>query len=322
MPQALLVRASGYDPWFNLAFEEFLMEQLEQAHYAAILYLWQNDHTVVIGRNQNAWAECETGRLEAEGGRLARRSTGGGAVYHDLGNLNYSLILPRSQFDLDRNFTLLLAALDTQGIVAERSGRNDILAGGLKFSGNAFSLKRLAGLHHGTLLVHSDHARIARYLTVSPDKLKGKGVPSVRSRITNLQAINPAVTIEALNQAVEAQFCATFCAGDDWQLVRDTSGHFSAHPRLLFLQARYASWEWRYGQSLVFDADIRRRFSWGGVQIGFQVRQGQVSRPLASILMRSTATTSAAFQGSWPAAAFIRPTWPGACSPVTIRWMT
>jgi lipoate-protein ligase A len=148
MPNALIVYATEHDPWFNLAFEAYLMEQLEEGRFDAVLYLWQNDNTVVIGRNQNAWVECNTGLLETEGGRLARRSTGGGAVFHDLGNLNFSILLPRDRFDIGRNFAMLLDAVADQGIHAERSGRNDILADGLKFSGNAFSLKKRAGLHH------------------------------------------------------------------------------------------------------------------------------------------------------------------------------
>ncbi|MDW7658402.1 MAG: lipoate--protein ligase [Bacillota bacterium] len=276
MPHALIVHATSHDPWFNLAFEAWLLEQLENGRYEAILYLWQNDQTVVIGRNQNAWAECKTGLLEAEGGKLARRSTGGGAVFHDLGNLNFSIVLPRKQFDTDRNFAMLLAALETQGIAAERSGRNDILADGLKFSGNAFSLRRQTGLHHGTLLVHSDYARVARYLTVSSDKLKGKGVTSVRSRITNLQAINPDITIPTLNQAMETTFCSFFCAGSDWQIERAADTHFRSDGRVQELFAHYASWTWRYGETLAFDAEISRRFDWGGVQVGFQVRKGHV----------------------------------------------
>ena len=277
MSHALIVHATSHDPWFNLAFEAWLLEQLEQGRYEAILYLWQNDQTVVIGRNQNAWAECKTGLLEAEGGKLARRSTGGGAVFHDLGNLNFSIILPRRQFDTGRNFAMLLAALQTQGITAERSGRNDILVNGLKFSGNAFSLRRLAGLHHGTLLVHSDYGRVARYLTVSSDKLKGKGVTSVRSRITNLQAINPHITVAALNDTLETTFSSFFCAGSDWQIERAADTLFRSDGRVEELFVHYASWTWRYGETLTFDAEISRRFDWGGVQIGFQVRKGHVT---------------------------------------------
>ena len=278
MPNALIVYATEYDPWFNLAFEAYLMEQLEAGRYDAVLYLWQNDNTVVIGRNQNAWVECNTGLLEAEGGRLARRSTGGGAVFHDLGNLNFSILLPRDRFDIGRNFAMLLDAVADQGIRAERSGRNDILADGLKFSGNAFSLKKRAGLHHGTLLVHSAYERVARYLTVPPDKLKAKGVASVRSRITNLVSIRPGITVEGLNASMEKAFLGHFCTDSSWQVRRETDVAFRGDRRLEALHAHYASWTWRYGESLAFDAQISQRFAWGALTLGFQISKGQVTR--------------------------------------------
>lgn len=288
MPEALIIHSRQHDPWFNLALEEYLMEQMQADESGAdglqaILYLWQNQDTVVIGRNQNAWAECLTGLLEAEGGRLARRSTGGGAVFHDLGNLNFSLILPRQKYNLDDNFAMILAAVASQGITAERSGRNDILAGGLKFSGNAFSLRQSVGLHHGTLLVHSDYRRVGRYLTVAPAKLQAKGVASVRSRITNLQVINPAVTVDSLAKAMENAFLAQFCsqatpAGLNWQICRSTDQEYESAARLLQLQARYASWAWRYGETIQFDATVEQRFSWGMIQLGFQVAKGLVSQ--------------------------------------------
>ncbi|MEA4889244.1 MAG: lipoate--protein ligase [Clostridiaceae bacterium] len=294
MTHTLIIHATQHDPWFNLALEEFLMEQLAQhnqspgsqdpaAELQAILYLWQNDNTVVIGRNQNAWAECLTGQLEAEGGRLARRSTGGGAVFHDLGNLNFSLILPRSQFNLDHNFDMILEAVASQGIQAERSGRNDILANGLKFSGNAFSLRKAVGLHHGTLLVHSEFSRVARYLTVSPAKLQAKGVSSVQSRITNLQVLNPDITIASLDQAMEQAFIRHYAvsggAGND--IIRADDTIYRANARLKELHDHYASWEWRYGESLAFDAAVERKFDWGLLQLGFRIDKGMVRQAKA-----------------------------------------
>ena len=276
MRNALLIHATKHNPWFNLALEHFLMEQVERNQWDAVLYLWQNDHTVVIGRNQNAWAECSTGQLEADGGWLARRSTGGGAVYHDLGNLNFSIILPRKAFDIDQNFDMIIKAVRSQDIDAERSGRNDILVSGLKFSGNAFSLHRHAALHHGTLLVHSDYAKLSRYLTVSSKKLQSKGVSSVRARVTNLQDINPSITIQALHEAMERAFIDTFCSDPDWSVQRESDQLFAHSKRFHALHEHYASWKWRYGESLQFDALIDHRFDWGSLQIGFQVEKGTV----------------------------------------------
>jgi len=296
MPRALIVRSKSNDPWYNLALEEFLMQKLSRAaagesDLSAILYLWQNQNTVVIGRNQNAWAECRTGLLEEEGGRLARRSTGGGAVFHDLGNLNFSLLLPESDFDLDRNFQMIVDTVRREGIEAVRSGRNDILADGLKFSGNAFRINNGVGLHHGTLLVHSAFERVARYLTVNPSKLAAKGVTSVRSRITNLQVLRPGITVEHLSDAMENSFISTFCSspadipekadpekkGQGFLIERKTDSDYEHDPLLISLREQFASWEWRFGESIKFDSQIEHKFDWGHIQIGLNVHQGVIS---------------------------------------------
>lgn len=289
MPHSLIVTSRSLDPWFNLALEEFLMQKLIRAvdgesDLSSILYLWQNQNTVVIGRNQNAWAECSTAQLEAEGGRLARRSTGGGAVFHDLGNLNFSLLLPEADFNLDRNFQMIVDTVRKEGIDAERSGRNDILVGGLKFSGNAFRINRGVGLHHGTLLVHSAFERVARYLTVNPAKLASKGVASVRSRITNLQVLRPDITVEILSAAMENSFIKTFCSLEETnckdrslQIERLTDDDFAGDPALLALTEQFASWNWRFGESIQFDSLIENKFDWGHIQICLNVHQGIVS---------------------------------------------
>lgn len=281
---AWIVRSSSNDPWFNLALEEFLMRKLQtslatKGQLGAILYLWQNQNTVVIGRNQNAWAECKTALLEEEGGKLARRTTGGGAVFHDLGNLNFSLLLPEIDFDLDRNFQWLVDTVRREGILAERSGRNDVLAEGRKFSGNAFRIEKKVGLHHGTLLVHSHFERIGRYLTVSPEKLKAKGVSSVRSRVTNLQSFCPDISVALLESAMEKAFVADFCSEENvWQIVRHDEDSFAHDPELIPLVHQFSSWEWRYGETISFDWQEERKFSWGQVSLGLGVSQGRVER--------------------------------------------
>lgn len=309
MPQALIVTSLTHNPWNNLALEEHLFELLSQSVHRreqaeaeespidgsnwpeAILYLWQNDQTVVIGRNQNAWAECNTAQLEADGGFLARRTTGGGAVFHDLGNLNFSLLLPQHVFDLDRNFQMLTDTLIKEGIPAERSGRNDILVEGLKISGNAFRLNRGVGLHHGTLLVNSEFTRLARYLTVNPAKLQAKGITSVRSRVANLVTIRPVLSIPHMMKTLEAAFLETFCpsaierddltqpespAGPVWSIVRRTDADYQTDTAYQALCEKFSSWDWRYGQTLQFDAQVEERFIWGHVQIGLSIKGGRV----------------------------------------------
>jgi lipoate-protein ligase A len=195
-----LYESNSFDPYLNLATEQYLMETVEED--ACILFLWQNQNTVVIGKNQNAWKECRTALLSEEGGFLARRLSGGGAVFHDLGNLNFTFLLPQSEYDLDRQFSVIAEAVSLLGLKGERSGRNDVLAEGRKFSGNAFYKNGRQAYHHGTLLIDVDMNKLGRYLNPSKAKLQAKGVDSVRSRVVNLKELSPAVTIESMKDAM------------------------------------------------------------------------------------------------------------------------
>ena len=188
------------DPHRNLALEEYLTDTVGAD--TCILYLWQNKHTVVIGRNQNAWQECRTTELEHDGGTLARRLSGGGAVYHDLGNLNFTFSLHTQDYDLRRQQSVIVEACRSLGIPAEISGRNDILTNGCKFSGNSFYSHAGCSFHNGTLLVNVDMANLGKYLTPSKTKLESKGVASVRSRVINVTELKPDLTIDGMAQAM------------------------------------------------------------------------------------------------------------------------
>ena len=267
-----LIRSAEVNPWDNLAREEWLMEDCGDEE--AILYLWQNAHTVVIGRNQNAWAECWLDLLESEGGRLARRSTGGGAVYHDLGNLNFSFIMPRKAYDMELQLGTVLGALRKLGIAAEFSGRNDLVIGGRKFSGNAYKMTRDRGLHHGTLLLSADMAKISRYLNVDPEKLRSKGVASVESRVMNLRDARPGLTLEDLQGALEREFvlrCPARTVLRGAEVPRDE--------KFARLAEQYRSREWLYGRAGDCEVTVGRRFPWGGVELQFDIRDGRVASP-------------------------------------------
>ena len=157
--------SDGFDPHRNLAIEQHLLETVLGG--CCLLYLWRNERTVVIGKNQNAWAECRTTLLSDEGGRLARRLSGGGAVYHDLGNLNFTFLMREEDYDLPRQLSVIQRACTLCGIETEISGRNDLLASGRKFSGNAFYHHEGRAYHHGTLLVDVDADAMSRYLSPS-----------------------------------------------------------------------------------------------------------------------------------------------------------
>lgn len=130
------IESGSLNPYLNMGLEEYLMYQTGKEE--CILYLWQNERTVVIGRNQNAWKECHTEELEGDGGYLARRLSGGGAVFHDLGNLNFTFLVRKENFNVEKQTEVILRAVNSLGIRAEKSGRNDITVDGCKFSGNAY----------------------------------------------------------------------------------------------------------------------------------------------------------------------------------------
>ena len=202
-----LLNVCTTDPFLNLAREEWLLLHAEEG--AVALCLWQNERTVVIGRNQDAFAECDLAALEREGGHLARRLSGGGAVYHDLGNLNFTF-LTRGAQDVPRHLEMIRRALAPFGIRAEISGRNDLTAEGAKFSGNAYYRSGDCAYHHGTLLVRTDLDALQRCLTPDRQKLAAKGVASVRSRVTDLTSLCPSLTVPALREALGEAFGAEY----------------------------------------------------------------------------------------------------------------
>lgn len=191
-------------PYRNLAMEEYMTNHVPDG--TCILFLWQNRHTVVIGRNQNCWKECRVDFLEEEGGYLVRRLSGGGAVFHDLGNLNFTFIVRKTDYDVERQLQVILEAVRRLGIQAEKTGRNDITVEGRKFSGNAFYQTGDCCYHHGTLLVHADKENMSRYLNVPREKLASKGVSSVKSRVANLDEFCPGLTVDRVKAALAEAF--------------------------------------------------------------------------------------------------------------------
>ena len=262
-----IYEGQSYDPHYNLAVEEYLLESVEPGQ--CVLYLWQNRNTVVIGRNQNPWKECRTTLLEQEGGHLTRRLSGGGAVFHDFGNLNFTFLMCLEDYSVPRQMEVIRSAVASLGIPAEVSGRNDILAQGRKFSGNAFYKNGRQAYHHGTLLVAADMEKLGRYLHPSRAKLMAKGVESVRSRVVNLQELNPAVTVDSLKKALQEAFSYVYGLP-----VEALPSAWLDEAAIGQLTQRNRSWQWNYGQKLPFTFECEDRFSWGEVQAQLQIEHG------------------------------------------------
>jgi len=258
------------NPFLNIAVENYLLS-LEE-HDAVTLYLWRNRRTVVIGQNQNPYAECNVELLEADGGFLMRRRTGGGAVYHDEGNLNFSFVVSKPLYDRVRHFEVLCKAVADFGIVTEVSGRNDVLAEGRKFSGNAFSIGRHRDLHHGTILIHSNMDDLKRYLKPKPSKLLKHGVASVQSRVVNLASLNASITAESIQPHLLRAFEEEY----GQKVERLDFATLSKLPEVCRLRDEFASDEWRLGGWRSFSAQRSGQFEWGEVELSLTIVNNRV----------------------------------------------
>ena len=262
MKQQFIV-SNQTNPYWNIAVENYLVEHAE----CITLYLWRNRRTVVIGQNQNPFSEVNVEALEADGGYLMRRKTGGGAVYHDDGNLNFSFVVPKSLYDQRRQFAVIQRAVESFGLHTELSGRNDILAEGRKFSGNAFSKGRVNDLHHGTLLISGDMSDLARYLKPKPAKLQKHGVQSVRSRVVNLSELNPGITPDSIVPRLRAAFELEYSGNSEYSEYYE----IIKRPEVRALYEQFASPEWKYGRWRTFTAQRSAQFDWGGVELSLTV---------------------------------------------------
>jgi lipoate---protein ligase len=268
MPEAMkprIVYSTSFNPWVNLSIEEYLLTNVKSDE--VILYLWQNDNTVVIGRNQNPWKECECDALTADGGKLARRLSGGGAVFHDLGNLNFTFIMNKKHYDVRKQQMVIIEALKKHDIEAVFSGRNDMLIDGRKFSGHAYYSNGTNSYHHGTILVHTDFEKLGGYLNPSADKIKSKSVASVKSRVINIAEVSPGMTTDQIKRSMGESFAAHYGPAG--------SSNFESTPdAIIGLYEKYSSWDWCYGKSPAFDISQRKRFDWGEVEINLALKSG------------------------------------------------
>ena len=262
----LYLETGSTDPAYNLAFEEYVLTHYTEGN---ILILWQNDNAVIIGRNQNTAEEIDQSFVNAHSIHVIRRNTGGGAVYHDLGNLNYSFITDNGVSKAA--FTEpVIRALQNLGLDASASGRNDILVSGKKVSGTAQQVSKGRILHHGTLLFDSNSSMINGALTPNPVKFQSKSVKSVRSRVGNIR--------EFLKEDMSlTDFWAHLkrTLGEDGMTVHALTGEELAAVVKLKTE-KYDTWQWNYGKSPAYDLQVRNRFDGGTLDIRMTVDHGVI----------------------------------------------
>jgi lipoate---protein ligase len=260
------------DPRINLAIEEYALKNLDINETYLLFYI--NEPSIIIGKNQNSIEEINTEYVESNGIHVVRRLSGGGAVYHDLGNLNYSFITKDDgdSFHNFRKFTEpVIAALKQMGVNAELSGRNDILAEGRKISGNAQFSTKGRMFTHGTLLFNSEMDHIVSALRVKKDKIESKGIKSVRSRVANIsEFLSGKVDIEEFRSSLlrfifqGEEVTEYVLTEEDWEKIHQLA------------KERYQNWDWNYGKSPKFNLQHSHRFPVGQIDVRLDVEKGVI----------------------------------------------
>jgi lipoate---protein ligase len=261
------------DPRINLAIEEYALKNLDINETYLLFYI--NEPSIIIGKNQNTIEEINTDYVESNGIHVVRRLSGGGAVYHDLGNLNFSFITKDDgeSFHNFRKFTEpVIEALHKMGVKAELSGRNDILAEGRKISGNAQFSTRGRMFSHGTLLFDSEIDSVVSALNVKKDKIESKGIKSIRSRVANIsEFLSEKMSIEQFRSHLLKNIFSELneipeyvLTEEDWNKIHDLS------------KERYQNWDWNYGKSPKFNLQHSHRFPVGGIDVRLEVNRGVI----------------------------------------------
>ncbi|OCA87390.1 lipoate--protein ligase [Pseudobacillus wudalianchiensis] len=261
------------DPRVNLAIEEYAVKYLDINESYLLFYI--NEPSIIIGKNQNTIEEINVDYVEDKNIHVVRRLSGGGAVYHDLGNLNFSFIT-KDDGDSFHNFKKftepVVAALRKLGVEAEMSGRNDILANGLKISGNAQFSTKGRMFSHGTLMFQTNMDDVVAALKVRKDKIESKGIKSIRSRVTNIaDLLKESMTIKEFRQFLlenifegESHIPEYHLEDKDWRVIEQIS------------QERYKNWDWNYGKSPAFNIQRSHRFPVGLIDVRLDVKNGLI----------------------------------------------
>lgn len=266
------IESPSNDAFYNMALEEYVFESLPRDD--SYFMLWQNRNAVVVGKFQNTAQEVDAAFVRRQGIDVVRRLSGGGAMYQDMGNLNFTFVVDQQDsrnLDFGLFIDPVICALARLGVRAEKSGRNDILVDGKKFSGNAQYNKKGRTMHHGTLLFRSDLAVVGKALRVRPDKIESKGIRSVRSRVVNLSDYLPKEV--ALADFKAALLDEMFGAGPRPE-YRLTAEDDRAVGQLR--DEKYATFAWNYGRSPAYSIHKDCRYPFGSVELALEVRDGHI----------------------------------------------
>lgn len=250
------------DPVFNLALEEFLFYSSGKSNNKVLLYI--NDSAVIVGKHQNPWQECDLTFLKNNGIDLLRRFSGGGAVYHDAGNVNFSFMATLQKHKPEVNTKYICAALEALGIAAKKEEKNDLVLNGRKFSGSAFAIKKQRALHHGTILVNADLERMDRALLPSISNISGKGTVSRPAEVINLSQITADLTAQNVMDYLAKHLATLFEVGKILYISKKdmNSNNFNS------IIEKHRSWEWKYAQTPYFELNI----AYDDYSVGFDIK--------------------------------------------------
>lgn len=271
----LYIKNESNDPYFNMALDEYVVSSLDPSE--DYFYFYQNKPAVIIGRNQNTIEEVNREYVNENNIIVVRRMSGGGAVYHDLGNVNFSFVVdykPEDFNNIERFAKAIVKALEKLGINAEFSGRNDITIDGKKISGNAQYITKGRILHHGTLLFDSDLTVLSKALNVKPEKILSKGVKSVKSRVTNIKEyLKDNISIPTFKEMLlKYVFEVEGSELNEYILTPEDMENITK-----LRDEKYATWEWNFGNAPEFDLVRSHRFDGGEIQVRMNVRDGIIT---------------------------------------------